>query len=116
MSRTPNQGIASPAIDSVESKWTVTLQQGLAGYSHQGNEDNSIEDVHNLAAQETEKIRRWKGFLFTIMFVSGLFVATGAYILLSREEAKNYQDAVRPQRRFIKDCHSLPLTKLDASR
>jgi hypothetical protein len=97
---------ATRTSTAFESKSTESLQQGLSGYSDQGDEDNAIEDAHNLAAQESEEIRRWKGFLFAIMFVSGLFVASGAYILLSREEATNYQEAVCTPWRILKDITS----------
>jgi hypothetical protein len=58
----------------------------------------ALRDVQELAARETIFISRWKRFFVVLLLASATLVATGAFVMLSREEEANYEDAVSQRR------------------
>jgi hypothetical protein len=53
-----------------------------------------LREINGLAARETAIIFRWKRLLIAALLIGAVFVSTGAFVLLSREEAANCRQAV----------------------
>jgi hypothetical protein len=94
----------------MQSRGSSCATDNLA--NRKSERDRALQEVNDLATQETAAIRRWKRVLLFLLFFSTVIVAAGSYTMLFREEEANYRDAVRHSpTELVPSCDWLGLTE-----
>jgi hypothetical protein len=58
------------------------------------DQHQSLREINDIAKRETTFIRRWKWLMTVVLLTGSSLVSIGAFVLISREEEANYNEAV----------------------
>ena len=66
----------------------------VSGETSMSSDRDEIKEVERLSSKETARVRTWRLLVTALLAAAGVAVSVSTYILLRKEEERNFQDAV----------------------